>query len=190
MYKNKIKITGGILKGSYIEILDKKSQVKPTKSYIREVIFNTVLSVKNFHCLDLFSGSGILSAEAISRGADEITLIEKDKNNCKTIKKEFSRLKIEKYNLIQTDALEFLNKDCQIRYDLIFLDPPYGTDILNKSLTLLETKGYLKNSSYLFFEQHKKEQKKRESSFMDTDWIILKDLSIGEVSYTIAKKRI
>ena len=81
MYKNKIKITGGILKGSYIEILDKKSQVKPTKSYIREVIFNTVLSVKNFHCLDLFSGSGILSAEAISRGADKITLIEKDKNN-------------------------------------------------------------------------------------------------------------
>ena len=86
--------------------------------------------------------------------------------------------------------MEFLNKDCQIRYDLIFLDPPYGTDILNKSLTLLETKGYLKNSSYLFFEQHKKKQKKRESSFMDTDWIILKDLSIGEVSYTIAKKRI
>jgi len=189
LYKNKVRITGGDLKGSYIEITDKSSRVKPTKSYIREVIFNTIPSVENFHCLDLFCGSGILSAEAFSRGAKEITLIEYNNKNCRTIEKEFNRLKIEQYNLVESDVLEFLNNKCSTTYDLIFLDPPYETDLLDKSLHSLEAYGFLRNCSYLFFEQHKNTNKKMELNIVKSDWLILKDLSIGEVSYTIAKKR-
>ena len=137
MYQNKVRITGGNLKGSYVNILNKASKVKPTKSYIREVIFNTIPSVSKFHCLDLFSGSGILSVEAFSRGAKEITLIEKDKSVCKMIEKQFNLLKIDKYNLLQGDVLEFLKKECTIQYDLIFIDPPYHQYDISKLLEKL-----------------------------------------------------
>jgi len=189
LYQNKVRITGGNLKGSYVNILNKASKVKPTKSYIREVIFNTIPSVSKFHCLDLFSGSGILSVEAFSRGAKEITLIEKDKSVCKMIEKQFNLLKIDKYNLLQGDVLEFLKKECKTQYDLIFIDPPYDGKLLQESLNLLQMYRYFIGCSYLFFEQINDKQNKTNLDFMNRDWIILKDLSIGEVSYTIAKKR-
>ncbi|MEC9205755.1 MAG: RsmD family RNA methyltransferase [Pseudomonadota bacterium] len=188
MSQNRVRITGGNLRGSYINFLD-KYKIKPTKSYIREVIFNTIPSVYNFHCLDLFSGSGILTAESFSRGANKFTLIEKNKNICKTIEKEFKRLNIDDCNLFEEDVLNFLKNRCSDTYDLIFLDPPYHNTLLEKSLKLLQSSGFFINCSYLFFEQTKKDRKNFDFEALYDDWNVLKDLSIGEVSYTIAKKR-
>ena len=188
MFKNRIKITGGNLKGSYINFLE-KSKIKPTKSYVREVIFNTIPPVHDYHCLDLFSGSGILVAEAYSRGAKKFTLVEKDKNICNMIEKEFSRLNINNYNLLQEDTLNFLTNECKDTYDLIFLDPPYQSKLLEESLNLLQKSGFFINCSYLFFEQTKKDRKDSNLKIIYNSWDILKDLSIGEVSYTIARKR-
>ena len=183
-----MRITGGDLKGSCINFLG-DSKVKPTKSYIREVIFNTIPSVKNFHCLDLFSGSGILTAEAFSRGAKKFTLIEDNKNICKMVKKEFDRLKIDNYDLFTEDVLNFLKNECREDYDLIFLDPPYHNKLLEESLELLESFNFLAKYPYLFFEQAKNDRKNFDFEHIYDNWDILKDLSIGEVSYTIAKKR-
>ena len=97
--------------------------------------------------------------------------------------------KASKDNLLQGDVLEFLKKECTTQYDLIFIDPPYDGKLLQESLNLLQVYRYFIGCSYLFFEQINDKQNKTNLDFMNRDWIILKDLSIGEVSYTIAKKR-
>ena len=107
----------------------------------------------------------------------------------KMIEKQFNLLKIDKYNLLHGDVLEFLKKECTTQYDLIFIDPPYDGKLLRESLNLLQMYRYFIGCSYLFFEQINDKQNKTNLDFMNRDWIILKDLSIGEVSYTIAKKR-
>ena len=86
----KLKITAGKLKSRLLSF-DKNNLIRPTKSYIRELIFNVVKINETTKCLDLFAGSGILSAEAYSRGAKIILIADK---NC--IKKaSFAHYKIE-----------------------------------------------------------------------------------------------
>ena len=89
----KIKITGGSLKSRIINFKE-TVLLKPTKSFIRETIFNVISINNNTKCLDLFSGSGILSAEAISRGAKSSTLVENNSKTCEQIINEFINLNI------------------------------------------------------------------------------------------------
>ena len=70
--------------------------------------------------LDLFSGSGILSAEAISRGIKKSILVENDKKSYKRIKQEFSLLGIDNYEIFGIDALQYLRNNDESKYDLIF----------------------------------------------------------------------
>ena len=91
--------------------------------------------------------------------------------------------------MLQEDTLNFLTNECKDTYDLIFLDPPYQSKLLEESLNLLQKSGFFINCSYLFFEQTKKDRKDSNLKIIYNSWDILKDLSIGEVSYTIARKR-
>ena len=100
----KIKITGGSLKSRIINFKE-TVLLKPTKSFIRETIFNVISINNNTKCLDLFSGSGILSAEAISRGAKSSTLVENNSQTCDQIIKEFINLNITNYKLINSDVM-------------------------------------------------------------------------------------
>ena len=90
MLNNKLKITGGTLNSRLLTFINDDS-LKPTKSYIRQSIFNVIKIHRDMICLDLFCGSGILSAEAISRGAKKSTLIENNLNTCKQIQSQFKK---------------------------------------------------------------------------------------------------
>ena len=94
MANKRIRITGGQLKSRYLSF-DGNDSLKPTKSYIRETIFNVVKVDRNMNSLDLFSGSGILSAEAISRGVKKSILVESNNKSYMRIKDEYSLLGIE-----------------------------------------------------------------------------------------------
>ena len=69
-------------------------------------------------------------------------------------------------------------------FDLIFIDPPYNTTLLNETFKILKDNNYLENNKFLYFEQAKKDVKKY-NEFYDSTHTALKDLSIGDVSYTI-----
>ena len=93
LLKNKLKIISGKYKSRIIQILDKKN-LKPTKSYIREVLFN-IIDIHNCETsLDLFAGSGILSMEALSRGLKKSIVIESDKELAKSINDNLKLLDI------------------------------------------------------------------------------------------------
>ena len=105
----KLKITAGKLKSRLLSF-DKNNLIRPTKSYIRELIFNVVKINKKTKCLDLFAGSGILSAEAYSRGASCIDMVELSPNTCNMIKSEFEKLRVSNTKLMTSTKQVNKNK--------------------------------------------------------------------------------
>ena len=69
-------------------------------------------------------------------------------------------------------------------YDIIFIDPPYNTSLLDETFQLLKNKNFLENNKYLYYEKSKKDKSGYKKYFNETHNVI-KDLSIGDVSYTI-----
>ncbi len=181
---NKLKIISGKYKSRIIHIPNKKN-LKPTKAFIRESLFNII----NFNLcrvsLDLFSGSGILSIEALSRGIQQSILVEQDKELIESIKSNLITLN-ETNALIYNKKVGRFLKEYELKeFDIIFLDPPYDTHLLNETLIYLKEHDYLKNNKYFYFEKSKLDKNDYLKYFLDTHRIV-KDLSIGDVRYTIA----
>ena len=180
---NKLKIISGKYKSRVINI-PSKSILRPSKAYIRETLFSVIDVSLCRSSLDLFSGSGILSFEALSRGLDSATLIEKDSELVKFIQSNITLLDIKGVTVVRAKVEKFLLKNELNAYDLIFIDPPYNTTLLNETFKILKDNNYLENNKFLYFEQAKKDVKKY-NEFYDSTHTALKDLSIGDVSYTI-----
>ena len=180
---NKLKIISGRYKSRSINIPDKPN-LRPSKAFIRETLFNVIDIGLCSSSLDLFSGSGILSFEALSRGIKSATLIEKDIDLVRSIKSNMSVLNIEGASVIKSMVNKFLLYHYIEPYDIIFIDPPYNTSLLDETFQLLKNKNFLENNKYLYYEKSKKDKSGYEKYFNETHNVI-KDLSIGDVSYTI-----
>ena len=180
---NKLKIISGRYKSRSINIPDKPN-LRPSKAFIRETLFNVIDISLCSSSLDLFSGSGILSFETLSRGIKSATLIEKDIDLVRSIKSNMSVLNIEGASVIKSMVNKFLLSYDTEPYDIIFIDPPYNTSLLDETFQLLKNKNFLENNKYLYYEKSKKDKSGYEKYFNETHNVI-KDLSIGDVSYTI-----
>lgn len=134
-------ITGGKFKGRKIKTV-KSKDVRPTSSKVRESIFSMLssmgISLEGKVFLDLFAGSGIMGLEALSRGADIATFIEKNYQPYSLIKQNLSNFEID-YKLFKQDALRFLTKT-EDKFDIIFIDPPYYEGFYDKVLPLAQQK--------------------------------------------------
>lgn len=153
--KHTIKIIGGDYRSRLLEVIDREG-LRPTSSRMRETLFNWLQSyLYGAKCLDLFSGSGALGLESLSRGAALVTFVERDReafqvltNNVSTICKDK-----EKYQLINTDALSFLGKNQQ-QYSLVFIDPPFGMDqLLSDVIDCITTSAVYESVKYLVIEK-------------------------------------
>ena len=180
---NQLRIISGRYKSRLINIPDKPN-LRPSKAFIRETLFNVIDIGSCSSSLDLFSGSGILSFEALSRGIKSATLIEKDIDLVRSIKSNMSVLKIEGASVVKSMVNKFLLSHNRGPYDIIFIDPPYNSSLLGETFQLLKNKKYLENNKYLYYEKSKKDLSRYEKYFNETHDVI-KDLSIGDVSYTI-----
>lgn len=104
------------------------SSIRPTKDRIREAIFSSLGPLDNMSFLDLFSGSGAMGIEAISRGSNDVVFVDINLNAIKCIKENLKSLDISKgYKVIISDYEDALNdfKEEKRKFDVIFLDPPY-----------------------------------------------------------------
>jgi len=111
---------------------------RPTLDRVKEAMFNKIqFQVKEAYCLDLFAGTGALGIEALSRGAKETVFCDEAKDAIKIIKKNIEITRnIEKSIIINKDynlALEML-KNQNKKFDIVFLDPPYKTNLAALSL--------------------------------------------------------
>lgn len=143
-------ITGGKYNSINIETA-KFDNVKPTLSKVRQAVFNSLASQAEFKSFcDLFAGSGIMSFEAISRGY-EVTSVEIDKKTASFIKKNAEKYKIP-IHLINSDGIKFLKKTDKI-FDIIYLDPPYRSNLYNKALEQIEARNLLSENGIVVVEK-------------------------------------
>ena len=113
---------------------------RPTMDRVKESMFAMIQAkVKDAVVLDLFSGSGNLGIEALSEGAKYAYLVDSNPKAVKTIKQNIENLNIINAQVINMDYLKALNylKNEKKQFDLIFLDPPYKTNYIEKSIELI-----------------------------------------------------
>ena len=136
---------------------------RPTADRIKESLFNIISPyIYDSTFLDLFSGSGAIGIEALSRGAKEASFVDFDINSINIIKTNISLSKFEQkstiYNLNVLDAIDKLSTENK-KFDIIFLDPPYNKGLLLPTLKKIEEHKILKDDGFIICEQHIDEPK-------------------------------
>ncbi len=127
---------------------------RPTMDRVKESLFAMIqTNLNEAIVLDLFAGSGALGLEAISNGAKKCYLIDNNEEAIKTIKANSTNIK-EDLNIIHTDYKKFL-KQIDQKFDIIFLDPPYQSNQLNKALKIIEERDLLKEKGIIVCEYEK-----------------------------------
>ena len=123
-----MKVISGLLKGRNIKGFDIDG-TRPTMDRVKESLFSIIQSyINDAIVLDLFAGSGNLGIEAISNGCKKCYFVDKNKIACNVIKENISNFKIDNGTVINDDYMNALNNLKDIKFDLIFLDPPYKYD--------------------------------------------------------------
>lgn len=152
-----MRIITGIAKGRKI-MAPEGMDTRPTSDRVKESLFNILdnkIDIYGKNVLDLFAGTGNLGIEAISRGALMCTLIEQNKNTFKTLKENINTLnfneKSEAYNQDAFSALEIFKKNNK-KYDIIFLDPPYGKGLIEKAIEKIANIDLLENNGIIVSE--------------------------------------
>ncbi|MDK2819236.1 MAG: 16S rRNA (guanine(966)-N(2))-methyltransferase RsmD [Mycoplasmataceae bacterium] len=156
-----LRIIAGKYKGSLIEQPD-KNITRSTTDRVRESIFNCIQNnVEKAIVLDLFSGSGAMAIESISRGSMKAICVDNSRDSISIINKNINKLLIENIDIYNKDALEFLVNKKGTKYDLIFLDPPYiKFDLLNSALKIMEDNFFLNTYGKIVIETNEENFKK------------------------------
>tara|TARA_Y100000590_G_scaffold208943_1_gene236731 strand:+ start:3081 stop:3653 length:573 start_codon:yes stop_codon:yes gene_type:complete len=153
----KVRIVGGKFRGSNIPF-DFSSRLRPTSNKTREILFNWLMhDVTNANCLDLFSGTGALGIEAISRGAKSVFFIEEDKMLYKQLHLNLKKLNaLKQTKIMNGDALKIpLKASNETKYDIIFLDPPFKKNILKRTYNKLMEEDLIYKETLIYVEAEK-----------------------------------
>lgn len=153
---SQVRIIGGKLRGRKITFSEfaQENALRPTPDRVRETLFNWLSSViVEAECLDAFGGSGALGFEAVSRGAKHVTIIEKCAHTFKNIQQNASRFTLSSSELtcLCEDTLTYLTNTTQT-FDLIFLDPPFQSNLLFECINLIAARNLLKQNGSIYLE--------------------------------------
>lgn len=153
-----LRVIGGIYKSRKIKEV-KSSKTRPTTDKNKEVLFNTLGQFfEGGRMLDLFSGSGAIGIEAISRGIDMVDFVENSNIAIKTIKENLDLLGVNQgVNIFKHDVFKYLN-NTEIKYDLIFADPPYALNKYDELIKLIHSRQLLAKGGIIVFEADKSYQ--------------------------------
>ncbi len=183
-----LRIIGGNYRGRKITFPD-FPDIRPTPNRIRETLFNWLTPhLTGAHCLEPFAGSGILSIEALSRGAQSVTLIDKSGPIIQNIKLQLSALGMDptRISLHQDDAINWLKQQSGTetrRFDIVFLDPPFTTRLLERTCELLARSELLSESALVYLES----DAELSSQSLPADWLLYRHKKAGSVHYGLCK---
>lgn len=180
-----MKVISGKYKGRKIEGFDLDG-TRPTMDRVKESLFAMVQDYLNDSIiLDLFSGSGNLGIEGLSQGAKYAYLVDKNPMATKTIKDNINTIGITECEIINMDyqkAIRYLSEK-KIKLDLIFLDPPYKTDYIEKSIDLISKLNILKEEGLIICESDSLDKIAFPESYK-----IIKDKKYGDKWVVILKQ--
>lgn len=135
----RVRVIGGKYRSRLLEVVDLPG-LRPTLDRVKETLFNWLnQDLSGQSCLDLFAGSGSLGFEAISRNAAKVVMVEKDARVAAKLRTNIRLLQAENCQIYQQSAFDFV-QNCQLNFDIVFLDPPYQSDLLQKALILIQSR--------------------------------------------------
>ena len=175
-----LRIIGGNWRGRKITFPEHDG-IRPTGDRVRETLFNWLMhDIRGSDCLDLFAGSGVLSIEALSRGANHVTLIENNDSASAAISQNLSLLDADPntFNNIRTDAIDWLGR-CDTGFDLVFIDPPFASDLLPAVLNHLANRQIARKFIYV------ETPEKLETSDLPDQWSLYRQKRTGSVHYSL-----
>lgn len=149
-----MRIISGKFRGTVIPS-PKEEIVKPTLDRIKENIFNIIqFEVAESSCLDLFCGSGALGLECLSRGANVVHFVDNNKQNIVALKSLLTKLKCTDAKLHSCDYFEALKTfvATNTKFDIIFLDPPYDSELAEVALQKIFKFGLLSPNGVVVWE--------------------------------------
>jgi 16S rRNA (guanine966-N2)-methyltransferase len=181
-----IRIIGGEHRSRQLKVLDRPG-LRPTPDRVRETLFNWLAAhIRGARVLDVFAGSGALGFEALSRGAAWCDFVEKDAAAARLLQENIELLRLsQRAQLKRQDALAILKLTPQQPYDVVFLDPPYASDLLAQALPLLKQAGWLGPSALIFIEQSSHQAPPTLLVNGELGWEKLRQGTAGEVSYSL-----
>ena len=180
-----MRIITGIYKGRHFDI-PRSFKARPTTDFAKENIFNVLMQYVDFEdaqALDLFSGTGSISLELVSRGCKQVVSVEMDRDHHRFIQECLKKLNTDKCVPIRGDVFRFL-KSCKQQYDFIFADPPYALKELPKIPDIIFERQLLKDEGMFVFEHGKDYDFSAHLHFLE-------HRSYGSVNFTLftAKER-
>ena len=183
--QNSFRIISGDFRGRKFSFPEVEG-LRPTPGKIRETLFNWLqFDIINKTTLDPFAGSGALSLEAISRGAKEVYVIEKDRKVCDKLKSNFNFLDRDQYTIINEDAMIHLSMPSKQSFDLVFLDPPFTKNLLLQTIERLSKNNYINGQSQIYIESEYKITEENLSSLINYHFRINKQKKSGNVHYCL-----
>lgn len=151
-----MRIITGQYKGRHFDI-PRTFKARPTTDFAKENIFNVLTAYidwEDAEALDLFSGTGSISLELVSRGCRQVVSVEADRDHHAFIKQCLAKLGTDRCVAIRGDVFRFL-KSCHQQFDFIFADPPYALPKLSDIPDLILNGGLLKEGGVFVFEHGK-----------------------------------
>jgi 16S rRNA (guanine(966)-N(2))-methyltransferase RsmD len=151
---------------------------RPTAERVKEAVFSMLqFDIEGREVLDLFSGSGQMALEALSRGAYHAVLIDRTPEAIRVIQENAEKTKLlPQCSIYRSDALDYIRRNQGKQFDIIFLDPPYASDLYQKSFKALYECHMLKPSTLIVCES-------------DSEQIFGNDVDLGDRFQTVKTSR-
>lgn len=129
-----MRVVSGLAKGKRLETLQ-GDDVRPTTDMVKEAVFSIIqFNIEGRRFLDLFSGSGQMGIEALSRGAKQAVFVDQSRRSIRVINNNIDTVGFrDRARVVNADAASFLTSNTE-KFDIAFLDPPYGTGLLQSVL--------------------------------------------------------
>lgn len=159
---------------------------RPTTDKVKESLFNIIqFDIPGRKVLDLFGGTGQLGIEALSRGAAQCTFLEQRRDAVALIRENLKTCQLtDNARVIQGDALAFLSSTKE-KFDVIFLDPPYHTDLIDRALELVTKIDILSEHGIIVCET----MAQRELPQVSEPYQWGKDYRYGQIKLTICRRQ-
>lgn len=179
--QNRLRIIGGRWRGRRVTFPESEG-LRPSPDRVRETLFNWLQPViEGARCLDLFSGSGALGFEALSRGAGSAVLVERDQRVAAHLREQAAILDAAGAEVVQSEALAFLAREPR-PFDIVFLDPPYRSGLLAPCLAALG-RGWLTPGAFVYLEA----EAELDPPPLPEGWEMLRSKKAGQVGYHLAR---
>lgn len=147
-----VRIIGGRLRGSRLSVPTLPG-LRPTPQRLRQTLFDWLAPViDGARVLDVFSGTGALGIEALSRGARRAVFFEQDRGQARAIEMDLARLRQDGGIVRRLDARVALATAAPETFDIVFLDPPFDADLWAPAAAALEANGWLAPNAWVYVE--------------------------------------